>query len=106
MTTVLELDGNAVSIVVKGDNAKALANAPTQQEMSDAIDAGNGDEILDSPAMTVALAVGAAEDCLIEQSDYPGTSKQLKSGDAWDGREYSETQGTGSEFTITFTTTK
>ncbi len=97
---VLQREGKAVVISVKGDDARALAG------MED--DAGailSGDEA-SGDGLAIGLSVILAQDCMIEQTGYPGSSDQLADGDEWDGWKFEEESGAGSEFTATFTATK
>ncbi|GEM_PF-3054252 len=99
-TQVLVHDGNTVAIEIKGEAARALSG---MEEETDALLAGDEDASLDG--MGVGLAMIFAQDCLVEETGYPGSSDQLEDGDEWDGWRYSTDEGAGSEFTASFTAT-
>jgi hypothetical protein len=99
-TQVLVHDGSTVAIEIKGDAARALSG---MEEETDALLAGDEDTSLDG--MGVGLAMLMAQDCLVEETGYPGSSDQLEDGDEWDGWRYETEEGAGSEFTATFIAT-
>ena len=100
MVQVLGHEGNTVTISVTGDDARALAG------MEDDVKAIQGGGEAQGAGIAVGMAIIVAQNCLIEETGYPGTSDQLVDGDQWDGWEFSEESGAGSEFTARFTATK
>lgn len=100
--SLLEVEGSTVQIVVEGEAARALAG--TDGEI-DQVLAGDGPAEGELTGLGVSLAMLTTIDCLVEVTDYPGSSDQLAEGDAWEGWEYSYTDGAGSSFTASFTST-
>lgn len=96
---ILRLDGPRVSIVVDGDAARALSG--TDKEIEAMLEGGG-----DLDGIMVAMSVVLAQDCLVEETGYPGSAEQVKSGDEWDGWKFDEKPGAGSSFTATYTATR
>ena len=55
--------------------------------------------------LVISFALLGAVACLVEETNYPGSSDQLTDGDEWDGWRFHEKSPVGSEFTATFEAT-
>lgn len=97
---VLFINEGTVSVQVKGDLARAMAESDFSAE-SIVNDSGELPE-----SVGISLAVLAGTDCLVEQTGYPGSSDQLTDGEEWDNWRFSEESGPGSEFSLLFTSTQ
>lgn len=97
---VLRHEGNTVTLSVTGEDARDLAGM--EDDANSILDGGEAD----GNGLAIGLAIIVAQDCMLEQTSYPGTSDQLADGDEWDGWTFHEESGAGSEFTATFTATK
>ena len=102
-TSLLKLDGDRVVVAVTGDAAKALSGAEADFDALLAGIAPTNDGAL--TGIGVSMAILRDTGCLVEETGYPGSSDQLKDGDSWEGWNYHETAGVGSETTMTFKAT-
>ncbi|MFB7797244.1 hypothetical protein [Isoptericola sp. NPDC056134] len=100
---LLEIDGNQVSVVVAGENAKAMSGS--DEEIAALSNGEVPDETEGPSAFAVSLAAVDSADCLAEHTGYPGSYDQLTDGEEWDGWRFEEETGAGSEFTSTFVAT-
>lgn len=98
--TLVRLSGSAVEVVVDGDDARAYAGVDTEIDRM-----GDGDADALGDGMSVLLAIWAGTQCLVDETGYPGSWDQLKSGESWDGWRYEEVKGAGSATTFRFVST-
>lgn len=96
---LLRLSKNTVSIEVKGDDARAYAGTSDEIE-----NLGSPDSSLSGLGVSFAFLTGA--ECLADVTNYPGSAEQLTDGEEWDGWRYSEEDGAGSEFSLSFISTR
>jgi hypothetical protein len=105
-TEVLEANGNTVSIVVRGEDARAFGGFGDEVDaFSNAAESGGDldDLSLDGLAVTASVLLGSQ--CLAKETGYPGNAEQLRDGESWNGWRFEEEQGTGSEFEMRFIAT-
>jgi hypothetical protein len=101
LAQLLQLDGNAVSVVVEGEHARALAGFEDEIDALTSSAPSSDDGEVSGTAVAAALLLNV--DCLAEETGYPGSSDQIQSGEEWEGWRVEENSGAGSESTITFT---
>lgn len=99
-TDLVHLDDETVTVEVTGDTAKALSGG---YDAGDNL--GASGELDEDDAAGVGLMIGviSAVDCMVENTDFPGASDELRDGDEWDGWRYAEEDGPGSEVVYSFT---
>jgi outer membrane murein-binding lipoprotein Lpp len=101
-TNVLRLDGSTVHVELVGDAAKSFSDS------DDAVDnlenAGEFDDD-DINGLVVGMLMLTAVDCMVEKTNYPGSSDDLTDGDKWEGWKYTEKDGTGAEMKMAFSAT-
>lgn len=98
--SLVRLSGSAVEVVVDGDDARAYAGVNKEIDRM-----GEGDVDALGDGMSVLIAIWGGTQCLVDETGYPGSWDQLKSGESWDGWRYEEIKGAGSATTFRFVAT-
>lgn len=97
---MFRLDGDTVHLELTGSGARDFA-----EMMDKDVDVNNLDALLEGDGFALAAGLVIHTDCLVEQTDFPGTAEQLADGDEWTGWRYTEVSGPGAEFRRSFQAT-
>lgn len=105
---LVQIEGSTVLVAIEGKYARAYSNFDSEiddlmSEMDEGTASSQERDEGEVSGFKVGLTMLASIDCLIEQTEYPGTSDDLTDGEEWDGWEYEYEDGAGSSETYRFT---